>query len=74
MTGNAARRIGGCPRDRALDAAEHDTHLARELLRGGRCVPVQLFSSFAEIRDSVLPPTPDDIWAENVARVVGALG
>ena len=33
----------------------------------------QLFSSFAEIWDSVLPPTPDDIWAENVARVVKAL-
>jgi diadenosine tetraphosphate (Ap4A) HIT family hydrolase len=34
----------------------------------------QLRSSFAEIWDSVLPPTPQDVWDENVARVVHALG
>jgi hypothetical protein len=33
----------------------------------------QLRSSFAEIWDSVLPPTPQDVWDDNVARVVGAL-
>jgi diadenosine tetraphosphate (Ap4A) HIT family hydrolase len=33
----------------------------------------QLRSSFAEIWDEVLPPTPDRVWAENLARVVDAL-
>lgn len=33
----------------------------------------QLRSSFAEIWDEVLPPTPSDIWADNLDRVVRAL-
>jgi diadenosine tetraphosphate (Ap4A) HIT family hydrolase len=33
----------------------------------------QLRSSFAEIWDEVLPPTPDDVWRENLDRVVQAL-
>jgi diadenosine tetraphosphate (Ap4A) HIT family hydrolase len=33
----------------------------------------QLRSSFAEIWDEVLPPTPDELWKENLARVVAAL-
>jgi diadenosine tetraphosphate (Ap4A) HIT family hydrolase len=33
----------------------------------------QLRSSFAEIWDEVLPPTPDRVWADNLARVVDAL-
>jgi hypothetical protein len=30
-------------------------------------------SSFAEIWDSVLPPTPKDVWEDNLARVVAYL-
>jgi diadenosine tetraphosphate (Ap4A) HIT family hydrolase len=30
----------------------------------------QLMSSFAAIWDDVLPPTPQDIWRDNLARVV----
>ena len=33
----------------------------------------QLRSSFAEIWDGILPPTPADIWEDNVARVVAGL-
>jgi diadenosine tetraphosphate (Ap4A) HIT family hydrolase len=33
----------------------------------------QLRSSMAEIWDEVLPPTPEDVWRENLARVAGAL-
>jgi diadenosine tetraphosphate (Ap4A) HIT family hydrolase len=33
----------------------------------------QLRSSFAEIWDEVLPPTPQDVWVDNLARVVAAL-
>lgn len=33
----------------------------------------QLRSSFAEIWDSVLPPTPQAVWDDNVARVVRSL-
>src|SRR3954464_11359891 len=33
----------------------------------------QLRSSFAEIWDEVLPPTPRDVWEDNLARVVAAL-
>lgn len=33
----------------------------------------QLRSSFAAIWDDVLPPTPDDVWQENVRLVVAAL-
>jgi len=33
----------------------------------------QLRSSLAEIWDEVLPPTPKDVWEENLARVVRAL-
>jgi hypothetical protein len=33
----------------------------------------QLRSSFAEIWDEVLPPTPEDVWRANITAVVGAL-
>jgi diadenosine tetraphosphate (Ap4A) HIT family hydrolase len=33
----------------------------------------QLRSSFAEIWDGVLPPTPEDVWRENLALVRAAL-
>ena len=33
----------------------------------------QLASSFAAIWDDVLPPTPQDVWQDNLARVVRAL-
>ena len=33
----------------------------------------QLRSSFAAIWDDVLPPTPDDVWQENIRLVVAAL-
>ena len=33
----------------------------------------QLRSSFAQIWDDVLPPTPRDVWEDNLARVVRAL-
>ncbi len=33
----------------------------------------QLLSSFAEIWDEVLPPTPEPIWRDNLDRVVAAL-
>ena len=33
----------------------------------------QLRSSFAELWDSVLPPTPEEVWNDNLARVVAAL-
>jgi hypothetical protein len=33
----------------------------------------QLASSMAEIWDEVLPPTPDEVWRENVARVAEAM-
>jgi hypothetical protein len=34
----------------------------------------QLRSSFAAIWDDVLPPTPEDVWRENLDLVVTALG
>jgi diadenosine tetraphosphate (Ap4A) HIT family hydrolase len=34
----------------------------------------QLRSSFAEIWNDVLPPTPREIWEDNLARVVRAMG
>jgi diadenosine tetraphosphate (Ap4A) HIT family hydrolase len=33
----------------------------------------QLYSSFAEIWDGILPPTPEPVWRDNVARVVAAM-
>jgi diadenosine tetraphosphate (Ap4A) HIT family hydrolase len=33
----------------------------------------QLRSSFAEVWDGVLPPTPQDVWDDNLARVVRSL-
>jgi diadenosine tetraphosphate (Ap4A) HIT family hydrolase len=33
----------------------------------------QLLGTFAAIWDDVLPPTPDEIWNDNLARVVAAL-
>jgi diadenosine tetraphosphate (Ap4A) HIT family hydrolase len=33
----------------------------------------QLASSMAEIWNDVLPPTPDEVWRDNLARVVAAL-
>jgi diadenosine tetraphosphate (Ap4A) HIT family hydrolase len=34
----------------------------------------QLRSSFAAIWDEVLPPTPDEVWQENIRIVVASLG
>jgi diadenosine tetraphosphate (Ap4A) HIT family hydrolase len=34
----------------------------------------QLVGSFAAIWDEILPPTPPDVWQDNLARVVAALG
>ena len=34
----------------------------------------QLRSSFAAIWDDILPPTPEDVWRENLDLVVAALG
>ncbi|MHB8642279.1 MAG: hypothetical protein ACYDA3_05275 [Gaiellaceae bacterium] len=34
----------------------------------------QLIGSFAAIWDDVLPPTPEDVWRENLALVARALG
>jgi diadenosine tetraphosphate (Ap4A) HIT family hydrolase len=34
----------------------------------------QLRSSMAEIWDEVLPPTPQNVWNDNLARVVRAMG
>jgi len=33
----------------------------------------QVIGTLAAIWDDVLPPTPDDVWEENLAAVVGAL-
>jgi diadenosine tetraphosphate (Ap4A) HIT family hydrolase len=33
----------------------------------------QLIGSFAAIWDDILPPTPEDVWRENLARVARAL-
>ena len=33
----------------------------------------QLASSMAEIWDEVLPPTPEDVWRDNLARVAEAM-
>jgi hypothetical protein len=33
----------------------------------------QLASSMAEIWDEVLPPTPEEVWRDNVARVAAAM-
>jgi hypothetical protein len=33
----------------------------------------QLMSSFAAIWDDVLAPTPEEVWRENLDRVVAAL-
>jgi hypothetical protein len=33
----------------------------------------QLASSMAEIWDEVLPPTPEDVWRDNAARVAAAM-
>ena len=33
----------------------------------------QLASSMAELWDEVLPPTPEDVWRENVSRVTEAM-
>ncbi|MEA2287779.1 MAG: hypothetical protein QOJ21_3822 [Solirubrobacteraceae bacterium] len=33
----------------------------------------QLASSFAGIWDDVLPPTPDDVWRDNIAQVAAAM-
>ena len=32
-----------------------------------------LYTSFAEVWDEVLPPTPEAIWKDNLAQVVRAL-
>jgi Ser/Thr protein kinase RdoA (MazF antagonist) len=33
----------------------------------------QIIGSFCELWDEVLPPTPQDIWADNVARIAAAM-
>jgi hypothetical protein len=50
---------------------DRDTWPFEGELRPGRFG--QLRSSFAEIWDEVLPPTPQHIWDDNLDRVVRAL-
>jgi diadenosine tetraphosphate (Ap4A) HIT family hydrolase len=65
----AVRSVGGIARVHVCRWGEGAEHLHWWFL-GRPAALTQLMSSFAAIWDDVLPPTPQDVWQDNLARVV----
>jgi diadenosine tetraphosphate (Ap4A) HIT family hydrolase len=64
--------VDGIGRVHILRYGEGGAHLHIWFM--GRPARMEQFrSSFAAIWDDVLPPTPEDVWRENIAAVVAAL-
>jgi diadenosine tetraphosphate (Ap4A) HIT family hydrolase len=65
----AVRSVGGIARVHVCRWGEGAEHLHWWFL-GRPAALTQLRSSFAAIWDDVLPPTPQDVWQDNLAHVV----
>lgn len=63
------RSVDGIARVRVCRWGEGAEHLQWWFL-GRPSGLTQLMSSFAAIWDDVLPPTPENVWQDNLARVV----
>lgn len=68
----AVLSVGGIERVHICRFGEGGTHLHWWFIARPAGFP-QLASGFAMIWDDVLPPTPQDVWDANLARVVEAL-
>jgi diadenosine tetraphosphate (Ap4A) HIT family hydrolase len=68
----AVRSVGGIARVHVCRWGEGAEHLHWWFL-GRPSGLTQLMSSFAAIWDDVLAPTPEEVWRENLDRVVAAL-
>lgn len=68
----AVRGVDGVGRVHILRYGEGGEHLHIWFM-GRPARMEQLRSSFAAIWDDVLPPTPEDVWRDNLALVVAAL-
>jgi diadenosine tetraphosphate (Ap4A) HIT family hydrolase len=69
----AVRSIPGVGRVHVCRWGDGTEHLHWWFMARPARIP-QLVGSFAAIWDDILPPTPQDIWDENLALVVRALG
>ena len=68
----AMRAIGDIGRVHVCRWGDGGEHLHSWFMARPARLP-QLWGSFAAIWDDVLPPVPEPIWRENVAKVAGAL-
>jgi diadenosine tetraphosphate (Ap4A) HIT family hydrolase len=68
----AVRHVGEIGRVHVCRWGDGSEHLHWWFMARPARLP-QLIGSFAAIWDDVLPPTPEDVWRENVARVVAEL-
>ena len=69
----AVRSVGEIARVHVCRWGDGSEHLHWWFLARPARIP-QLVGSFAAIWDDVLPPTPEDVWRENLAAVARALG
>jgi diadenosine tetraphosphate (Ap4A) HIT family hydrolase len=69
----AVRSIGDIGRVHVCRWGDGGEHLHWWFMARPARLP-QLWGSFIAIWDDVLPPLPEEIWRENVAKVVAALG
>jgi len=69
----AARGLGDIGRVHLCRWGDGSEHLHWWVIARPARLP-QVLGSLCELWDEVLPPTPEPIWRENIARVVAALG
>jgi len=68
----AVRSVGEIGRVHVCRWGDGGEHLHWWFIARPARIP-QLIGSFAAIWDDVLPPLPEEIWRENLARVAGAM-
>jgi diadenosine tetraphosphate (Ap4A) HIT family hydrolase len=69
----AVRAVGDIGRVHICRWGDGSEHLHFWFMARPARIP-QLIGSFAAVWDEILPPVPEEIWRENVAAVVAALG
>jgi diadenosine tetraphosphate (Ap4A) HIT family hydrolase len=68
----AVRSVGGLGRVHVCKWGDGSEHLHWWFMARPARIP-QLIGSFAAIWDDILPPTPEDVWRENLAAVKAEL-
>jgi diadenosine tetraphosphate (Ap4A) HIT family hydrolase len=68
----AVREVGGIGRVHVCRWGDGSEHFHVRFMARPARMP-QLIGSFAAICNDILPPSPEDVWRDNLARVARAL-